>query len=137
MITRDPQTGQEFEDGAGATTARGVHGGERNTASASNNYDAVKQECNATRIVGSTETLVTAAPAYFMGYYANKDATPSSGTAAIRDAAAISGASTPKHVVDATAGQCPPLKDAVFQNGITVQGSAAATDITIQWRPVA
>lgn len=89
------------------------------------------EECNATRVVGLTETLITNAPARFMGFIFN---TTSSGTMSLRDAVATGGASTPKFLPDAT--RDVNSKAARFENGITAQGSAAGTDVTILWRPI-
>ena len=110
----------------------GQIGGERNTGSMSNNYDVTKEECNITRITGSTETLIASAPVFLMGVIYN---TTSSGTLTARDAAAISGGSAGKLVVDAT--RDIDTKATRFEIGLTVQGSAAGTDVSILWRPIA
>lgn len=124
-------------NGALYSMEQGQVGGERNTSSSTNNYDAVKQECNVTRVTGNTETLISASPCFVLGVYANNGASASTGYTSLRDASAIGGASTPKLDVRATGGDCPDLKATRFENGITVQGSAAGTDVSVLWRPIA
>lgn len=123
-------------NGAGHTLEQGQIGGERNTTSSTNNYTVIKQECNVTRVTGVTETLISASPCYVLGVYANNGASASSGYASLRDASATGGASTPKVDVRATGGDCPDLKAVRFENGVTVQGSAAGTDVSVLWRPI-
>jgi len=124
-------------DGAGHTFEQGQVGGERNTSSTTNNYDVVKQECNVTRVTGVTETLISASPCYVLGVYANNGASASTGYASLRDASATGGASTPKLDVRATGADAPDFKATRFENGLTVQGSAAGTDVSVLWRPIA
>lgn len=134
------ETGNKQVKGTGGapwTLEQGQVGGERNTSSTSNNYDVIKQECNVTRVTGTTETVISASPCYLLGVYANNGASASSGYANLRDASTTGGASTPKIVVRATGGDCPDLKATRFENGLTTEGSAAGTDVSILWRPIA
>lgn len=126
-----------FISGAMQVRETGQVGGERNTSSTTNNYDAVKQECQPTRVVGNTETLITNSPCFVLGYVANNGAVASSGYVDFHDANATgSGAGTIKMQARATGGDCPDLKALRFETGLTIQGSAAATDVTVFWRPI-
>lgn len=88
---------------------------------------AADRKCLQIRSVGSTEALVLAGPVVVHGYYANHG---SSGQLTARDAAAISGSNV-KLIVDATAHANKDLFGARFEAGLTLQGSAAGTDVTV------
>ncbi len=112
-----------------------VIAGERNASNETNSYLVTRPEASATRAdTGTTELLITEAPAHLLGIIPNDANT---GYVAVRDASAISGASTPIML--------PNLGDAGIgltgmaircENGITVQGENAACDVTVLWRPI-
>jgi hypothetical protein len=106
--------------------------GERNPGTP-NEYQAFVPEAVLTRAdIGTTETLITDAPALLVAVIPNAGHT---GNVSIRDAAAISGGSTPKLVLDLLPGEPCAVWGAKFANGITVDGSDAACDVTLIWRP--
>ena len=108
--------------------------GERNEDSATLGYQVVRQEATATRAdIGTTETLITASPAHLLAVIPN---TGHTGDLEIRDAAAITGGSTPIFVLDLGPGEPAFLGGARFENGITVDGTDAACDVTILWRAI-
>ena len=101
----------------------------------SNAHLDVKRRANAVRKTGNSEVLITNAPCYVMGYVANKGASASTGYFQLRNASATGGASTPIMEPDGTGGVQSEWADLYFDTGLTWQGSAAGTDITIMWRP--
>lgn len=112
--------------------------GERNTNSSSNSYLVVKPESNATRAdIGTTETLITDAPAHLLGVVPNDANT---GYLDIIDASATGSGNTPVFRVNLGDGGAAGVAvltgiAARFENGICVDGENAACDVTILWRP--
>lgn len=80
------------------------------------------------RVTAATEVVISVDPVRLVGYYANLGST---GTATLRDAGAIGGASAGIVVVDATAHANKDLFRTRTSTGLTYQGSAAGTDITV------
>lgn len=115
--------------GAGHVYKPNLDAGERNPDSPSNSFVSQSGEWNETRVTGLTETLINNAPTLFGGFIFN---TTSAGTLSVRDAAAIGGGSTPKMIPDAT--RDVKLDGDKYLTGLTVQGSAAGTDVTVRWR---
>lgn len=130
---------QRGTDGAGHVTQATLIAGERNPGSASNSYLVVKPESNATRAdIGTTETLITDAPAHLVGIIPNDANT---GYLDVIDAAAIASGNTPVLRVNlgdgGAAGVALLTGVAIrFENGICVDGENAACDVTILWRPI-
>lgn len=63
---------QISSDGSAHSVEQGQIGGERNTDSSTNNYDAVHEEVNYTVVdINDNTTTVSAAPAFFYGLYVN------------------------------------------------------------------
>lgn len=123
----------------GEKVARGVDGNlsladlahERNSGT-SNQFGVGVPECTVTRAdVGQTETLITNAPCLVFGLIGNDGNT---GDSVLRDAAAVSGGSTP--VINAQVGEgvSTNLFGAKFNNGLTIVGDDAAHDVTVFWR---
>ena len=106
--------------------------GEENSSSIPASRVRVTENWNTTRVIGATETLISNAPCRIGGVYANAT---SVGTISTRDAAAIAGGTTAKHVLDATAFAKADgaIKGTRFEIGLTVQGFAAGTDFSVQW----
>lgn len=135
----DPLTGQKITNGAGEVTQSTLIAGERNPDSASNGHIVVRPESNATRAdIGTTETLITNAPAHLLGVIPNDANT---GYLDLIDAAATGSGSTPVMRVNlgdgGAAGVAMLTGIAVrFENGICVDGENAACDVTILWRPI-
>ncbi len=132
----DPKTSDEVQWGSKGVSVHQAtrHGGERNTDSETNSYDVVRQECNVTRLdIGTTETLVTGAPCHVLGIIGN-DA--NSGYTDLIDAAATASGNTPKVRTNVADGGYVDLKGARFELGLSVDGEAAAHDVSILWRPI-
>ena len=111
---------------------QGQIGGGEGEDDASTAITRVVGNWNLTRVIGNAETLISAVPCRFGGFVFN---TTSAGTVSLRDASATGGGSTPKIIADATR-DVFTLGDR-FPTGLTVQGSAAGTDVTVRWRPIA
>ena len=88
---------------------------------------ASDRQCLQHRFTNTTEVLVLTGPVVLYGYYANHGST---GQLTIRDAGAIGGSNV-KLIVDATAHANKELFGARFESGLTLQGSASATDVTV------
>lgn len=88
---------------------------------------ASQRQCLQHRFTNTTEVVVLAGPVVLYGYYANHGST---GQLTIRDGAVIGGSNV-KAVVDATAHANKDLFGARFESGLTLQGSASATDVTV------
>ncbi len=88
---------------------------------------ASDRQCLQYRSINVTEAVVLTGPVVVYGCYANHG---SSGQLTMRDAAAISGSNV-KLIVDATAHANKELFGARFESGLTLQGSAAGTDVTV------
>ena len=131
---RYAQGGLYFEDGVPTAIEQGIIGGGANEGDRVNNITYVGERANITRVVGNTETLIASVPARLIAIIAGKGATPSSGYVSVRDAFATGGASTPIMEPDATVDH--DGHGVICANGITVQGSAAATDVSVLWRPL-
>lgn len=80
------------------------------------------------RFTGTTETAVVAGPCYVQGIIAGAT---SAGTLTIRNAAAAGGGSTPIAVLDVATFAVYPMWGAYFSNGVALDGSDAATDVTV------
>ncbi|MCB0247974.1 MAG: hypothetical protein KDI07_05300 [Anaerolineae bacterium] len=135
----NPITGQSYTNGAEDAYLSTLISGERNPDSATNSYLVVKPEANATRAdIGTTETLITAAPAHLLGVIPNDANT---GYLDIIDAAATASGNTPVFRVNLGDGGAAGVAmltgiAARFENGICVDGEDVACDVTILWRPI-
>ena len=85
------------------------------------------RQCLQYRLIGNTEVAVLAGPVVVYGCYANHGST---GQLTMRDAA-TTGGSNVKAIVDATAHANKDLFGGRFEAGLTLQGSAAGTDVTV------
>lgn len=125
--------------GNASTLEQGVIGGERNTVSASNNYDAVKHEANRSTLVnGVTAQNIGSAgttPIYFMGVIAH---TALSGTLTIVGFTDTAGAAASVVLPVGFIGQWGVSNAARCETGCTVTKSSALDDgkIVIDWRPL-
>jgi hypothetical protein len=120
--------------GAAHTLEQGVIGGERNTSSATNNYDAVHEETNYTRFApgNTTETVITSAPCFVYGFIG----VVGTGTLTLRDSATAAAATSPFPAFTlAVAGRVdfPAVR---FESGLTAQLGTGTDVATIFWRPI-
>lgn len=151
ILTLDPGVESDFVQRGVAEwyTAQGAAGGaegfalahpmadERDIGTSNGYVTARRGDWLQTRVIGTTEVLVSNAPCHVAYVVANNGAVASTGYASLRDASAIGGGSTPKREVRATGGSDNSDEHgARYENGLTVQGSAAATDVTVLWRPL-
>lgn len=88
---------------------------------------AADRKCLQYRSVGNTEAVVLAGPVVVYGTYANHGST---GQLTLRDGA-TTGGSDVKAIVDATAHANKDLFAGRFESGLSLQGSAAGTDVTV------
>ena len=149
MLTTNPHTSQiDSADGgsteqkstsnAAWTLQKGQVGGERNTASASNNYDATKHEANATVL----NTAITAqavsggAPAYLMGIQIH---TALAGTLTIDGLTNVAGTATPViYPIGSVGAVLPPGNARRCETSIVATLSSALDydRVIIDWRPL-
>lgn len=121
--------------GAAHTLEQGVIGGERNTSSLTNNYDAVKEESSYTRLApgATTEQVVTNAPAFLYGWVG----VTGTGTLTLRDSATAAATTSPFPAFTLAAGTIVTLPAAIrFENGITAQLGTGTDVVTLFWRPI-
>lgn len=108
--------------------------GERQTGSATASWLLAVPHGNVTRLnIGTTETLVTAAPCVVLTLTGNDGNT---GYSALRDANATGGGSTPQYLLNVGDGVNPQAIFGRFENGLTVQGEDALHDVTVVWWPL-
>jgi hypothetical protein len=91
---------------------------------------------NQTRVTGATEVLLSATPARIIAIIPEATTT---GTVAIRDAAAIGGGSTPMHncaIGLLQAGKQFAEWGVRLGNGLTVQLSVGGDAVTVVWGPL-
>lgn len=120
----------------GETTEQGQIGGERNTSSADNNYDATKHECNSTIL----NTVITAqpvsggAPAYLMGITIH---TALTGTLTITGLTNVAGAATDWVIPVGAVGSILPAGNARICATALIATLSSASDyglVMIDWR---
>ncbi len=106
--------------------------GEHNIGQSDEFQSAVDESIIVTRVIGTTETVISSVPCLIFGIIVNATST---GTCSIRDAASTGTGFTPKAVVGVD--EVTDKKDFVetkgakMMVGCTVKGSLAATDITV------
>lgn len=132
-------------DGSVYTLEQGVIGGERNTSSLTNNYDAVKHECNSNMLANSTsaQNVGTAGttPIFLMGITIRATTT---GTVTIAGLTDVTGAAV-NWVIPATTvtGGVPvqalaPGNARRMEAGCTMTCSVGADgpNVLVDWRPI-
>lgn len=120
------------------TLEKGQIGGERNNASASNNYDAVKHECNSTILntVITAQAVSAGAPAFLMGIQIH---TALAGTLTIAGFANVAGTATPLVLPIGSVGSVLPPGNARRCETAIVATLSSALDydrVVIDWRPI-
>ena len=121
--------------GAAHTLEQGIIGGERNTGSQLNNYDAVHEECNYTRFApGNTnETVITSAPCFVYGFIG----VVGTGTLTLRDSSTAAAATSPFPAFTLSVSGRVEFPAAVrFENGLTAQLGTGTDVATVFWRPI-
>jgi hypothetical protein len=120
--------------GAGHSQEQGQIGGERNTSSLTNNYDAVHEETNKTFFNpnATTEQVITNAPAFLYGFVGKVG----TGTLTIRDDSAANAAATDFPVYTLAVGTHVDFPAVRMENGITAQCSVGTNEVTFFWRAI-
>jgi hypothetical protein len=131
--------------GAAHTLEQGVIGGERNTTSLNNNYDATKHECNSNMLANSAsaQNVGTAGttPIFLMGITIRATTT---GTVTITGLTDVTGAAV-NWVIPATTitggvpvQALPPGNARRMETGCTMTCSVAADgpNVLVCWRPI-
>lgn len=140
---RESSTNAEptIDDGAAFAIEQGQIGGERNTSSTTNNYDATKHECNSSVLSAGTGAKNIGAagttPIFLMGIYANAALV---GTLTITGFTAEDGVTAANLVIPigASGWLLAPGNARRCETGCTVAKSSASDDgkILIDWRPI-
>lgn len=121
--------------GAAHTLEQGQIGGERNTSSNNNNYDAVHEECSYSRFApaATTETVITAAPCFVYGFIG----ITGTGTLTLRDASTASGSTSPLPAFTLAVGTVVTFPAAIrFENGLTAQLGTGTDVATLLYRAI-
>lgn len=124
-------------DGAGDVIEQGIIGGERNTTSSTNNYDAVHEEVNKTLFNpdATTEQVITNLPCFVYGFMGRTG----TGTLTLRDSATAAGATSDFPAFTLAVGTPVMLCGGAgvrFENGLTAQCGTGTDDCVIFWRPI-
>jgi hypothetical protein len=132
-------------DGSQWTLEQGVIGGERNTSSLTNNYDAVKHECNSNMLANSASAQNVGTggttPIFLMGITIRATTT---GTVTIAGLTDVTGAAV-NWVIPATTVTSgvpvqvlPPGNARRMENGCTMTCSVGADgpNVLVDWRPI-
>jgi len=129
-----------IQDGSQWTLEQGVIGGERNTTSLTNNYDAVKHEanCNILQNVATAQNIGTGGttPIFLMGIQIRAALT---GTLTITGFTDPTGAAKSWVLPIGTVGQVlPPGNARRMESGCTMALSVAADGdfVVVDWRPI-
>lgn len=119
--------------GAAHVTEQGQIGGERNSSSTTNNYDAVHEECNYSRFApaATTETVITAAPCFVYGFIG----ITGTGTLTLRDSATAAASVSPLPAFTLAVGGVVSFPAAIiFEYGLTAQIGTGTDVVTLLWR---
>lgn len=134
-LTQPALERQKSTAGAGHSLEQGQIGGERNTSSSTNNYDAIHEECSYNRFApaGTSETVITAAPCFVYGFVG----ITGTGTLTLRDSATAAGATSPLPAFTLAVGTVVTLPAAIrFENGLTAQLGTGTDVCTIFYRAI-
>lgn len=131
-------TEQKSTTNAAWTLEKGQIGGERNTASSTNNYDVVKHEANSTILdtVITEQAVSASAPAYLLGVHAH---TALAGTLTIKGFTNVAGTATDLIFPLGSVGALLPAGTARRCEVALTATLSSALDygrVIIDWRPI-
>ena len=129
---------QKGTNGAAHVGEKNQIGGERNTSSSTNNYDATKHECNSTILNTQTsaQAISAGAPAYLMGIQIH---TALAGTLTITGLRNLAGTATDWVIPIGATGAILPAGNARICDVALIATLSSASDygkVMIDWRPI-
>lgn len=128
-------TNSKATGNAAWTLEQGQIGGERNSSSSTNNWDAVHEESNYTLFApgGTSETVVSAVPVFVYGFLGKTG----TGTLTLRDSSTASATTSPFPAFTlAVAGMVTFPAAIRFENGLTAQLGTGTDAVAIFTRPI-